>query len=93
MSNRPTGIIRKIILGQNPLNGLAFTVAKNPGAGLTPMSNVSQIIEDSDHYYTFGVIRYYIYFMNEKGIEILWKSFTNVSVTIEYDTEAENNLV
>ncbi len=93
MTNRPTGIIRKIILGQNPLNGLAFTVAKKPGVGNIIMLNISNIVEDSDHYHSFGVVRYYVYYKLEGGEERLWKSFSNIPVTIEYDTEGENNIV
>ena len=92
MTNRPTGIIRKIILGQNTLNGLAFTGGQRAGREEEGKS-ISCIVEDSDHYYNFGKVRYFIYYKDKAGEEKLWKSFVDIPVTIEYSSSGENNLV
>jgi hypothetical protein len=88
---RPTGTIRKITLGTNPLMGLAFTVGQEAikGSGNT----VSQIIEDTDNYYSFGTVRYFVYYKTKKGDEKLWKSFVEIPVIIEYDENGNEQYV
>ena len=91
MDKIPTGVIRKIVLGTNPKDGLSFVVgndrAKDSG------EKISLILEDENNYHRFGVVRYWIYYKDKKGTEILWKSFTSVPVTIEYDINDDTSFV
>lgn len=92
MDKIPTGVIRKIVLGTNPKDGLSFSIGQEiqkVGSG----NKISLILEDENNYHRFGVVRYWIFFKTEKGEEVLWKSFSGVSVTIEYDINDKSKFI
>lgn len=82
MEKTQTGTIRKIIVGIDPLKALAFEVGKEfqtPGGVLT----VTEIIEDQNHFYFFGNIRFLVYAKKGSGNPVVWKHFDNMPVSVE----------
>jgi|TARA_R100001129_G_scaffold125811_1_gene88134 hypothetical protein len=73
------GLIRKIVVGKDPKNGMAYYVGMRAGSG-----EVSAIVEDERHLHKFGKQRYLIYIENEDGT-MLWKSIDEMSCVLEYD--------
>jgi hypothetical protein len=86
---QPTGKIRKIVLGTNPVQGLSFVVGNEVRRGTGKI--VSSIIEELNNYHKFGVVRYWVYYKdNGSDKEYVWKSFVNIPVLIEYDEESRD---
>lgn len=85
--------IRKITIGAEPLNN-GFTafidqlLFKGNGG-----FRVSKIVEDSQNYINFGVLRYYIYIKAEGQPERKWKSYMGIPVSLEYDTKSEITII
>ena len=50
------GIIRKIVVGKNPKDGMAYYIGMRAGAG-----RVSTIIQDERHLHKYGKTRYFVY--------------------------------
>ena len=73
------GLIRKIVVGKDPKNAMAYYVGMRAGSG-----EVSAIVEDDRHLHKFGKQRYLIYIENEEGT-MLWKSIDEMSCVLEYD--------
>lgn len=91
MQRTPTGVIRKIVVGHNPKDeGMAFQVGGRFGNKI-----VTDIVEDINHFYIFGRVRFLVYVEveNEKGGAILWKGLEGVPVTIEYDLSKRDLIV
>lgn len=74
------GLIRKIVIGQNPKDGMAYYV----GMKLKNGSAVNAIVFDEEHMYKYGFKRYLIYVKDEDGIS-LWKAIDNMSCSVEFD--------
>lgn len=75
-------MIRKIIIGVNPLKAMAYYVGQKAGDSI-----VDTIILDEKHLHKYGQNRYLIYIKNpEEGI-MLWKSVEGMPVLIEYNCE------
>ena len=76
--------IRKIIFGQNPLNGgLVFAI---PG-GFTyngKRYDITLIEEDAQYFREYGTMRFNVYLKRKGEEEFVWKSATNVPTVIEY---------
>ena len=72
-------IIRKIGVGPNPKDAMAYVVGRRAGHG-----NVAAIMEDERSLYKYNVRRYEIYIEDEDST-ILWKTIENQPVLIEYD--------
>jgi len=72
-------IIRKIVVGPNPKDAMAYYVGMRAGQG-----NVSAIMEDDRSLYKYNVRRYEIYIEDDDS-SILWKTIENQPVLIEYD--------
>ena len=86
---RSEGIIRRIIVGVNPKDGMSFTHGQAMGA-LT----ISNIIKDKNYFYKFGKMRFLIYVTKERYTEeSLWKEVIDMPVTIEYDSKSDVRLV
>ena len=51
------GLIRKIIIGQNPKDAMAYYVGMKAGSG-----KVSAIVLDEEHLYRYNKKRYLVYF-------------------------------
>tara|TARA_R100000664_G_scaffold27146_1_gene37654 strand:+ start:3441 stop:3677 length:237 start_codon:yes stop_codon:yes gene_type:complete len=72
-------IIRKIVVGPNPKDAMAYYVGMRAGQG-----NVSAIMEDDRSLYKYNVRRYEIYIEDDDS-SVLWKTIENQPVLIEYD--------
>lgn len=87
--------IRKIIFGQNPLNGgLVFAI---PG-GFNHDGNrykITSIEEDAQYFREFGTMRYNVYLkrLGKDQEEFVWKSATNVPTVIEYAMPDDDDVV
>jgi hypothetical protein len=74
------GLIRKIIIGDNPKNGMAYYVGMLAGDG-----KVSAIVYDDEHMHRFKRKRYLVYLQESDGSNVLWKSIEEMPSIIEYD--------
>lgn len=77
-----TGTIRKLIVGTDPKNGMAFEVGKefNTPEGIL---KITEIVEDQSHYYFFGNVRYLVYVDKPDKSNCVWKYFERMSVCVE----------
>ena len=73
------GLIRKIIIGRDPKDGMAYYVGMRAGNG-----KVSAIVLDDRHLHKYGKSRYLVYLEREDG-QVLWKSVDDMPCIIEYD--------
>ncbi|MAO23070.1 MAG: hypothetical protein CMJ25_20150 [Phycisphaerae bacterium] len=73
------GLIRKIIVGRDPKNGMAYYVGMRAGSG-----NVSAIVEDERTLVKHGKKRYLVYIENEDG-NVLWKAIDEMPCVLEFD--------
>ena len=72
-------MIRKIIIGRDPKNAMAYYTGMRIGDG-----EISAIVTDEQHLYKYGKKRYLIYIENREGI-LLWKSVDEMPCIVEYD--------
>ena len=73
------GLIRKIIIGRDPKDAMAYYVGMKAGGG-----EVSTIVMDDEHLFRYNVKRYLVY-LQKGGSQVLWKSVDNIPCIIEYD--------
>lgn len=73
------GLIRKIIIGQNPKDAMAYYVGMRAGMG-----EVSTIILDEGALHRHGIKRYLVYLQTDEG-QVLWKSIDDMPVVVEFD--------
>ena len=73
------GIIRKIIIGRDPKDAMAYYVGMRAGNG-----EVSAIVLDDRHLHNYGKTRYLVYVQREDG-QILWKAVDEMPCIIEFD--------
>ena len=73
------GIIRKIIIGRDPKDAMAYYVGMRAGNG-----EVSAIVLDDKHLHNYGKTRYLVYVQREDG-QILWKAVDDMPCIIEFD--------
>ena len=73
------GLIRKIVVGKDPKNGMAYYIGMRAGKG-----NVSAIVMDDQHLYRFQKKRYLIY-IEEEDSTMPWKSIDSMPCMIEFD--------
>ena len=73
------GVIRKIIIGRDPKDAMAYYVGMRAGSG-----EVSAIVLDEEQLYRYGAKRYLVYIQNEDG-QMLWKSVDSMPCILEYD--------
>jgi|TARA_R100001129_G_scaffold105087_1_gene71828 hypothetical protein len=73
------GLIRKIIIGKNPKDAMAYYVGMRAGKG-----EVSTIILDDRHLHVHGKTRYLVYISTE-GSEVLWKAVDEMPCIVEFD--------
>ena len=72
-------MIRKIVIGRDPKDAMAYYVGMRAGAG-----KVVSIIQDEAILYKHGKNRYLNYIENEEGT-MLWKSIDDMPCILEYD--------
>jgi len=73
------GLIRKIVIGRDPKNGMAYYIGMRAGDG-----KVSAILEDERHLMKYGKVRYLIYIEREDGT-LLWKAVDEMPCLLEFD--------
>lgn len=81
---RHSRTIRKITLGDNPLDrGLALVVGHSAGPRRLEYK-ISAIREDDQNHIEYGITRYTVYIQKDDELEIVWKQFERVPISIEY---------
>jgi hypothetical protein len=73
------GLIRKIVLGKNPKDAMAYYVGMRAGSG-----EVSAIVHDEAYLHKFHKSRYLVYIQTEDGV-VLWKAVEDLPCVVEYD--------
>ena len=73
------GLIRKIVIGQNPKDAMAYYVGMKAGNRW-----VSAIVIDHEHLHRYSKNRYLVYLEGEEGTS-LWKSIDDMPCIVEYD--------
>lgn len=73
------GLIRKIVIGEDPKNGMAYYVGMRAGDGY-----VDSIILDDRHLHHHSMMRYLVYIKNENDV-LLWKAVDSMPCIVEYD--------
>lgn len=74
------GLIRKIIIGRDPKDAMAYYVGMNAGRG-----EVSAIVMDDKHLHVHGKKRYLVYLQEEDGSQVLWKVVDDMPCLLEFD--------
>ena len=74
------GLIRKIIIGRDPKDAMAYYVGMRAGSG-----KVSTIIMDGEYLHKYKKKRYLVYLQNEDDSQVLWKAVDSMPCIIEYD--------
>ena len=74
------GLIRKIVGGKDPKNGMAYYLGMRAGTG-----KISTIIQDERHLHKYGKTRYFVYIEDEDSIQTLWKAIDNMPCMLEFD--------
>ena len=72
-------LIRKIIVGPNPLNAMAYYVGQNVG-----LSKIEAIVLDLQYLEQFGKEKFRVYIKDDRGI-MCWKTIMNENVIYEND--------
>lgn len=75
-------MIRKIIIGQNPLKAMAYYIGQKAGESI-----VDTIVLDEKYLYKYGSKRYLIYIKHPEEGVMLWKSVEDMPVLIEYNCD------
>lgn len=74
-----SGLIRKIVVGPDPKNGMSYYVGMNVVNG-----SIDSIILDEESLFKFSIRRYMIYVETEEGIEP-WKAIESAPCVVEYN--------
>lgn len=74
-------LIRKIIIGQNPKDAMAYYV------GQRAESIIDSIVLDERCFVKYGIRRYLVYIYNESEGTMLWKTIDDMPVLIEHDCD------
>tara|TARA_R100001440_G_scaffold719_7_gene2331 strand:- start:7663 stop:7899 length:237 start_codon:yes stop_codon:yes gene_type:complete len=75
------GLIRKIIIGRDPKDAMAYYIGMRAGDG-----RVSAIVLDDRHLYNHGKTRYLVYIQKSDG-QVLWKSIEDMPCILEFDLD------
>ena len=74
------GIIRKIVVGRDPKDGMAYYVGMKAGAG-----KVSTIVQDERYLVKYSKDRYLVYMQDSEGVQTLWKAIDSMPCMLEFD--------
>ena len=77
--NKMEGLIRKIVVGRDPKDGMAYYVGMRAGTG-----KVEAILLDEEFLVRYNRMRYLVYIRNSEGNN-LWKTIHEMPCLIEYD--------
>lgn len=72
-------MIRKIIVGINPKDAMAYYIGMRVGS-----MNIDSIVLDEKVLIKHNIKRYLIYLTGQDGV-MLWKSIDSMPVVVEYD--------
>ena len=72
-------MIRKIIIGRDPKDAMAYYVGMRAGSG-----KVVAIVEDEAYLMKYNKKRYIVYIENEEGT-MAWKAIDDMPCILEYD--------
>jgi len=75
------GLIRKLVIGKDPKNGMAYFLGMKAGGG-----KVSAIIQDDSYLHKHSKCRYLVYVEREEGTD-LWKAIDDMPCLIEFDLD------
>ena len=73
------GLIRKIIIGRDPKNAMAYYVGMKAG-----QDKVAAIVLDERHLQMHGKTRYLVYLQRDSD-HVLWKAVDDMPCLIEFD--------
>jgi hypothetical protein len=79
------GIIRKIIVGIDPKNAMAYYVGMPARKNDPNSGKVCAIVFDERSYEVNKKERYFIYLQEESGSQVLWKAINEMPSIIEFD--------
>ena len=74
------GLIRKIVVGRDPKDGMAYYLGMRAGTG-----KVSTIIQDESYLHRFGKTRYLVYIEDDDSAQTLWKAIDGMPCMLEFD--------
>ena len=72
-------VIRKIVVGKDPKNGMAYYVGMKAGTG-----EVCAIVYDEAYLVRWGKTRYLVY-LDTDDTQVLWKSNDEMPCMLEFD--------
>jgi hypothetical protein len=75
------GLIRKIIIGKDPKDAMAYYVGMRAGGG-----KVSTIVIDDKHLHKYNKKRYLVY-TDLDGSHVLWKAVDDMPCIVEFDLD------
>ena len=75
-------LIRKISVGQNPNDAMAYFVGQKTGDSV-----VDSIIQDERALALHGIRRYLVYIYNSEKGTMLWKTIDEMPCLIEHDCD------
>jgi len=73
-------IIRKIIIGTDPKDAMAYYLGMRAGGG-----TVCAIVLDGEHLARYSMKRYLVYIEIDTEGTMLWKSIDSMPCIVEYD--------
>ena len=73
------GVIRKIVLGKDPKDAMAYYIGMRAGN-----ASVAAIVLDERHLHRYGKTRYLIYIEENKS-QVLWKAIDDMPCIVEFD--------
>jgi hypothetical protein len=76
-----SGLIRKIVIGKDPKNGMAYFIGMRVGD-----SKVAAIVQDDAYLHKYSRIRYLVYTGDEEGT-VLWKVIDDMPCMLEFDLD------
>tara|TARA_R100000908_G_C3651393_1_gene82994 strand:+ start:332 stop:598 length:267 start_codon:yes stop_codon:yes gene_type:complete len=74
------GIIRKIIIGKDPKDAMAYYIGMRAGD-----NKVSTIVLDDRHLHKYGKKRFLVYLQGSDDAQVLWKAVDEMPCIVEYD--------
>jgi len=78
------GVIRKIVIGKEPKNGMAYYVGMPVGPSANPTGKVTAIVFDERHFHFSAKNRFLIYVETPEGSSI-WKVIDSMPTVVEMD--------
>ena len=73
------GLIRKIVIGKNPKDGMAYYLGMRAGD-----ANVAAIVLDDEHLHRYSQTRYLVYIESNNN-QVLWKAIDSMPCLVEFD--------